>query len=293
MPRQFLFLLAGGLVTAVLAPEPAAAQKVRVAVLPLENNSAFRYWRGELGPAAADELVTQLVQAGEFSVVERQQIDAVLAEQNLGQSGRINPSTAAELGKILGVQIVLMGSITQFSINTKRAGIGGIGASYTEAEAMLDIRAVNTETAEIMSVAEGSGKKRLVGARVDDINFSETFDEGIAQEALRPAVEEVVEELVGQAQAFAAITPTAASGTIVGSRGGSVYLDRGANFGVAVGQRFNVYRVVDEITDPNGVVLDRITEQVGVVEVTRVLSQSSVARVVEGDAAEGDEIRAQ
>ena len=58
-----------------------------------------------------------------------------------------------------------------------------------------------------------------------------------------------------------------------------------------VGQRFDVIRVVDEITDANGNVLDRITDTVGVIEVTRVLSQSAICSVVEGDAREGDSIQ--
>ena len=57
-----------------------------------------------------------------------------------------------------------------------------------------------------------------------------------------------------------------------------------------MGQRFEVFRVVDEIRDANGAVLDRITDKVGVLEVTRVLSQSAVCSVVEGEASEGDTI---
>jgi hypothetical protein len=57
---------------------------------------------------------------------------------------------------------------------------------------------------------------------------------------------------------------------------------------VTVGQRYEVMRVVDEIKDAAGNVLDRITESVGVLEVTQVLGQSSICRVVEGQVAEGD-----
>jgi curli biogenesis system outer membrane secretion channel CsgG len=269
----------------------AQGQKVRVAVLPLENNSTWHYWGGHLGAAASDELTTQLVKSGKFSVVERMQLEAVMAEQNLGQSGRVNPATAASLGEILGVQIVFVGSITQFSIETKSAGIGGIGGSYSEAESVLDIRAINTSTAEIMSVAEGEGKKRFGGINVNDISFEQSFDQGIAQEAPRPAIEDVVEELVNQVDDFASIAPPAGRGSVVGVRDGSVYIDRGENFGVTTGQRFDVYRVVDEIRDAQGNLLDMITEKVGVVEVNRVLSQSAVCTIVEGEAAEGDEVR--
>ena len=49
-------------------------------------------------------------------------------------------------------------------------------------------------------------------------------------------------------------------------------------------------RVIDEIKDANGNVLDQITDKVGVIEVTRVLGQSSICTVVEGEAAEGDKL---
>ena len=55
--------------------------------------------------------------------------------------------------------------------------------------------------------------------------------------------------------------------------------------------RFDVYRVVDEIKDADGRVLDQITGKIGVLEVTRVLSQSAICRIVEGAAAEGDTIK--
>ena len=83
------------------------------------------------------------------------------------------------------------------------------------------------------------------------------------------------------------VTPPA---QIVGSNDGSFYIKQGENFGLMVGQRFEVVRVIDEIRDANGTVLDRITDRVGVLEVTRVLSQSAICAVVEGEAIEGDQI---
>jgi hypothetical protein len=79
---------------------------------------------------------------------------------------------------------------------------------------------------------------------------------------------------------------------IVGSGAdGAIYIDQGENYGVRVGQRYEVMRVVDEIVNAAGDVLDRITDRVGVIEVSRVLSQSAVCTIVEGEAAEGDMLR--
>ena len=116
------------------------------------------------------------------------------------------------------------------------------------------------------------------------------FDAGLAQEALRPAIEQVTETIAGQDDRFASLKPVVPPAQIVGDRDGSIYINQGENYGVQVGQRFEVVRVVDEIRDANGTILDRITDRVGVLEVTRVLSQSAICRVVEGEAREGDTI---
>jgi curli biogenesis system outer membrane secretion channel CsgG len=271
----------------------ASAQdaKVRVAVMNFENNSTWHWWGDNLGQAAADELTTQLVQTGTFTVVERTQLEAILAEQNLGASGRVAAATAAKIGQLLGVQLILTGSITQFSIERTSIGFRGIGGSYSNAESKLDVRLINTETGEIMSAAEGQGNKRMGGGYFKGASAERTFDQGAAQEALRPAVEAVVETIVAQADTLASVKPAMPEGQIVGEREGSFYINRGENLGVKVGQRFEVHRVIDEIKDADGRVLDRVISKVGVVEVTQVLSQSALGKLIEGEAQVNDTIR--
>lgn len=280
------------LVGALLAPQATAQDdKVRIAVLNFENNSTWHYWGDNLGKAAADELVTQLFRTDRFRVIERSQLESILQEQNLGQSGRVDASTAAQIGQVLGVQAILTGSITQFSIERISGGFAGIGGSYSRAESMIDVRLIDTNTAEILLADEGQGEKRMGGGFFRGAGAEREFDAGAAQEALRPAIEEIAVKIVDQYDRLAAIQPPTPPGAVVGANEGQIYIDRGDNYGVQVGDRFEVFRVVDEITDAQGNVLDRITEKVGVVEVTRVLSQSSVCRIVEGEAAEGDAIQ--
>jgi curli biogenesis system outer membrane secretion channel CsgG len=279
----------------LVIPAMAAAQpdaKVRVAVLSFENESTWSYWGDNLGAVAADELVTQLFQTGSFAMIERAQLDALLAEQDLGASGAVDASTAARIGQLLGAQLVLTGSITQFSIERTSGGFRSLGASVSRAEAVLDVRLVNTTTGEIMLAESGEGTKTFGGGFFKSVDLGREFDEGVAQEALRPAIEQVAKKIGDQADRFASLQPVAPPAQIVGARDGSIYINQGENFGVQVGQRFQVVRVVDEIRDANGNVLDRITDNVGVLEVTRVLSQSAICSVVEGDAAEGDAINA-
>jgi curli biogenesis system outer membrane secretion channel CsgG len=281
-------------VSCVIGPAVAEAQsteKVRIAVMNFENNSTWSYWGDNLGKAAADELVTQLFQTGSYSIIERAQLNALLAEQDLGASGAVDSSTAARIGQLLGVQLVLTGSITQFSIERTSGGFRSLGVSVSRAESVLDVRLVNTTTGEIMLAESGEGRKTFGGGFFKGAGLERQFDAGVAQESLRPAIEQVTEKIARQSDRFASLKPVAPPAQIVGARDGSIYINQGENFGVQVGQRFEVVRVVDEIRDASGNVLDRITDTVGVLEVTRVLSQSAICSIVEGDASEGDTIQ--
>lgn len=281
--------------------EGAFAQKgkIRVAVLDFENNSTTCGWwwctREHLGRAAADQLVTHLVKTGKFSVIERDKLDLVLKEQSLGASGAIDPRTAVQLGKLLGVQLILTGSITKFSIKETKARIGplGVGGRFGEAESALDVRLINTTTGEIMLVASGKGKKRFGGASIKGIDFSQDFNRGIVDEALRPAVEKTVKEIVDHYDELAEIEAAAGPslGKILDVSGPSmIIIDMGQNAGVNVGDRFKVERVVKEIRDDYGELLDVLKETVGEIEVIKVLSKSAICKLVSGTAQKGDTI---
>jgi curli biogenesis system outer membrane secretion channel CsgG len=278
------------LAIAIAAGGAEAQAKPRLAVLGFENNTTSRLFGDGLGHAASDELTTQLVKTGEFTVLERQQIQSILDEQHAGASGAIDPATAAAVGKLLGAQLVVLGSITQFSIDQKSGGIGRLSASYAEAESMLDVRIVDVNTGAILAVAEGQGKKRFGGAQYKDINLERSFDAGVAQEALRPAVESAVERILGEREKLAAVGSAGPNMQVVGVRDGAIYVDRGENGGLKVGQKLVVHRVIDTIRDAGGNILDEVTDRVGVIEVTRVLSQSAICKVVEGEALEGDRV---
>lgn len=271
----------------------AAAQngKTRVAVVDFENNSTWTWWGRDLGRAAADELTTQLFQGDLFSIVERDELDAILTEQNLGAGGRISESTAAQIGQLLGAQLILTGSISQFSIERVSGGFRRLGLSVSQAETRLGVRVLDTNTGEVVFAAEGDGRKRFGSAFFQGVNIEREFDAGFAGEALRPAIEKVVEKINGQRDRFSSLQSAAPAGRVVGSGEGGIFIDRGDNYGLQIGQRFEVHRVVDEIRDSAGRLLDQVTEPVGVLEVTRVLSQSAICQLLEGEARDGDTVR--
>ncbi len=292
--RKNSFFEKGGLIALValaMIPQAGVGQKPRIAVLSMENRSSWWQEQNLLGLAAADQLTTQLVNHGGFVVIERERLAAIIEEQGFQMTGAVDPSQVARLGVMAGAEYLITGSIVRFGIDRKGASIGGFGASYTEAESAVNVRVINTETGEIVWAGEGVGKKRLVGMSGGGVAVSETslFDAGLADQALAPAMEQIMQAL-GSISLPSKIPPA----EIVGEgQNGAVYINQGENFGVEIGDRYEVSRVVDQILDAQGNILDQITEQVGVVEVTRVLSQSAIATIVEGEAKQGDTVQAE
>jgi len=281
-----------GVVTFLTTVGPLVGQaRPRIAVIAFDNRTDW--WATELGDVAADMIVTRLVNSGVFSVIERERLNAILEEQGFQLTGQVNSSDVLEIGRMAGVDYLITGSVTRFSIDQKGGRILGRSVSYTEAESQMNVRAFSTTTGEIVVATEKSGKKRL--ASISGVISMSAMDLGAAQDALGPASDNVVKELLKRSDRFVvtqASAPSAAMPEIVGGGAdGSIYLDQGENFGLQVGQRYEVHRVIDEIVNSRGEVLDQITDVVGVIEITRVLSQSAVSKIVEGEAEEGDMLK--
>src|SRR2546426_8810266 len=114
------------------APAPTAARR-RVAVLDFDygavHNSVTGVWGSDvdIGKGVGAMLLSELMKNGTYTVIERSQVERILNEQNLGQEGRVAASTAATLGRLLGADAIIMGSITQFGSADKKVGMGGGG----------------------------------------------------------------------------------------------------------------------------------------------------------------------
>ncbi len=64
-----------------------------------------------------ENLLTEIINTGRFEVVERSQLNKVLQELNLSNSDEFSESTAAQVGNLLGVDIILIGSVNKLGKN--------------------------------------------------------------------------------------------------------------------------------------------------------------------------------
>ena len=88
------------------------------------------------GRFVAEELITRLYQTKKFKVIERQLLNKIVAEQKLSLGGMIDQDSARKLGKLLGVDAIASGTVTD------------LGKSLR-----VNARLISTNTGEVFAVA--------------------------------------------------------------------------------------------------------------------------------------------
>ncbi len=125
------------------AQQPGDDRRATVAVLYFTNSALVRHDEFEpLSKGITEMLITELAGSPSLQVVERDRLQALLQEQDLTHSSRVDQETAVRLGKILGVHHLLMGG---FIIDPRE-------------RMRLDLRAVDVETSRVEYVETVSGK---------------------------------------------------------------------------------------------------------------------------------------
>ncbi len=126
----------------------------------------------QIGDGLAEMLTTELFNTNRFIVLERQQLQDILKEQDLGASGRVRQDTAAPIGQVEGAEILVYGAVTAFEPNYRGGGGGfvipglnvGLGGGAKQAYMAIDLRLVDTRTSRILAATSVEGKSTDYGA---------------------------------------------------------------------------------------------------------------------------------
>lgn len=258
--------------------------KKRIAVVDFEDRSG---WGHNIGTGLADMLVTELVKSGKFMVIERQELAKIMEEQGLGMSGAVTPQSAAQVGKLLGVELMVMGSVSEFGEKKSDVGgsIGGLGfggkVSKRKARAVVDIRMVNTSTGEIVMAENAEGEESstsLDDIQVKDIDFGNPthWDKTILGKASRKAIDKVV-SLVEKA-----MENIRWEGKIIkASSDGTIYMKPGSAGGVKPGMEFVVYSQGEELIDPDtGLSLGSEEQKIGKIKVVQDIGDGKACKAI-------------
>lgn len=88
----------------------ASFTKTKIAVLDFELHGN-KFQTESMGAIVSEWFITSLVKDGRFDVVERAMLNKIITEQKLGITGIIDNQSASKIGKILGVKVVITGSV--------------------------------------------------------------------------------------------------------------------------------------------------------------------------------------
>jgi curli biogenesis system outer membrane secretion channel CsgG len=290
-----VLLLVAGLAASAAAAPGQGKESVAVMKFTVTAGAGGSYWHSaswDLGKGMAEMMTTALLDSGKFRVLERQQIQDVVGEQDFGDSGRVDPATAAKIGKILGAQYLLYGTVDEFEYS-KGGEWGGVrvaglrvGASQARAHIGMDVRVVDAVTGEILfstrSTASASRTGFKVGYSGSDFGANVgAFQKTPLGEATRKAIEEAVGKMPGQfGGAASAPAPVTWSGQLVVAEGGTLVIRAGTKDGLKVGDVLTVYR--PKTVTAGGETLVVGEDKIGRIRLTSVGASASSAEAVEG-----------
>lgn len=173
-----------------------AKSKSTIVVMDFQNKSKIGGF--VLGSGASDMLTTALVKTRKFDVIERDKLKSLLKEQQLGESGLVDSSRASKLGKLLGAQYVVVGSITEYGMSKQSGGVAGISGSKTIYRTAVDVRIIDTTTGKIIYAENGNGEESSSSANIMGLaggGSEESFNEKKGNESLRKAINDVCDKL--------------------------------------------------------------------------------------------------
>ena len=203
-------MLAGVSVNAIATPattQPAAqlaqaTAKKRLVVMDFDYGNSNSYYTSYRGLGAAkgisELLINELVNNGTYTVVDRSKLEQLLKQQN--RSGTMDADTAAEIGKELGVDAVLIGTITKFNIDKQSGGRSfmGIGADSqkTKATVQIDVRLIGTASGDILATAKAVGEADQSDSNISVRGISSNSGSSNEDTLLSVAVDKAVSQMV-------------------------------------------------------------------------------------------------
>ncbi len=198
-----------------------------------------------IGEAAADILGTILQKTGRFIVIPQQDIASILEHQRMGATGAINPDTAAKMGQILGLNAIVTGAITAYSEAEEEQDYLVYKKKKQLARVTVDYRVVDTTTGVQLLADSGAGiyEKSTGGAL--GLGAKGGYDPDLRDGALRDALTKAMVNMMKQLES----QPW--KGKIAKVTGNKVYINAGKKTGLNNGDRLDVYRVGEDIIDPD------------------------------------------
>jgi curli biogenesis system outer membrane secretion channel CsgG len=264
----------------------ATALKKTVAVFEFSNDSGYTSL-ANLGQDFSVQLTDALIKSGEFIVLTRRDLDVVMAEQDLAQSGRLAKSRTAKMGKIIPAQILIKGQITEFQEQTTGGQQGltihgvTLGGKKSTAHVAVIIQLIDSTTGEILKSHRVEGEAKAGGFSIGYSGSWSITSSNFQKTPLGKAVQMTIDRAVNYISKEMKDIPW--RGRVVLVKNAQVYINSGRNAGIQSGNSFSIYRENEALIDPEtGIELGKEKTKIAEVEITEVQEKFSKAKIIEG-----------
>lgn len=252
----------------------AEAAKKAVAVMPIENVSGQD--AAKVAEILTEKLIVALQNSGRYSVLERDQMAAILREQGF-QNIAADPNSTVEMGKLFGASYVLIGKVTMASVvennplndvlsdedildktdeEKSLKVLQGLLNQTVTGKVAADIRFVNSETGELIFAKSFSGTKT-------DKNEANALA-GACQEVADNFLKEITSNVTGR---------------VVDTSDDEIYIDLGMDSGIKIGDELLVKRETSPIR-VNGKIVGMKTVSIGKIKIVEIYDEYSICEIV-------------
>lgn len=219
---------------------------------------------------------TRFSKSGQFDVLERANMDRIMAELSKSQDGNFNVSEVAQRGNLLGAKYIIFGTITKLAEDKEDTGYGFIGDKNSVVlKLTVELRIVETETGSTVFADTVTGHKKTTRKKMGLFGFGSKKEEGGGLgDLMSSAAAAIVRETVTELRPITLISVDE-SGMVMINYGDGV---------VNRGDRLNVYTQGSEVRDPyTGEVLARKEKLAGALIVSEVVGKYSNCKIVDED----------
>ena len=269
MKRIFCIALAAALTLLVAAPVTAQDRtlKRKVAIGRFTNETQYGkgiFYDKENDPMrkqALDILSAKLAQSGKFILLEREDLDVLVAE------------SGANMNKI-GADYIILGSITQYG--RKNEGHEQVFSSTKTqtVEAGVSVRLVEAATGLIIYSDEAKGYAETTSKQTLGIGGSAGFDATLSDKAISAALSQLVENIINKCM------DKPWRSYLLAEDQGSYIISGGAQQGLSVGDKFNVYKKGRKVTNPQtGMEIELPGMLIGVVTVQAMVGDTAETEI--------------
>lgn len=259
-----------------------AQLKKTIAVSRFEN-STDTAGQAAIGTGMADQLADALIQSGNFVVIERQTLEDIINEQDIAASGRAAVSQTAQTGKLIPVQILIKGAVSEFEAETQKGGTGisisgiSLGSNKATAHVAVILRIIDSTSGQVLDSVRVEGEAKAKGMKIGiaqgGVDFgTESFKKTPLGKATQIAIDKAVVEISSR------LDKIPFEGRIVKVEEGTIYTNMGTRNGVAQGNVFSVLAEGEALTDPvTGEKLGAEKAKAGEIKITSVEEKFSRA----------------